>query len=90
MIKVFKVNCINDLSYEKTDYINGKTYFAYMKDSSIVVINENDRKSFCDMETCMYRHGHPYGFQKYFEVMDTFFVENKKELKAFIHNSTMD
>lgn len=83
MIKVYKSRCITNFSYEKSEFIAGELYFAYVLNKSIVVVNGEQNKGFCDIEKCMFRHGHPYGFQKHFEVLETSFVENKKQLKAF-------
>lgn len=83
MIKAFKAKCTKDLLYEKARFTSGEIYIAYVSDSKIVVLNEEFRKGFCDIEKCMFLHGHPYGFQKYFEVQEEFYVQNKKELKMF-------
>lgn len=88
MIKVFKVKCIKDLSYEKTQFNTGRLYLAYATDSRMTVVSGNDRKGFCDIEKCMFKHGHPYGFQKFFEVVDTFYAQNKKELKKLIKDNS--
>jgi hypothetical protein len=88
MIKVFKSKCIKNLSYEKTEFINEELYFAYVVGpNSINVINGENRKGFCNIEKCMFLHGHPYGFQKYFEILDTFYVKNKKQLRMLNQNS---
>ncbi|MFA1509984.1 hypothetical protein ACDN41_12210 [Priestia aryabhattai] len=81
MIKVYKSKCINNLSYDQTEFKSGELYFAYVIDSKIAVINGDSRKGFCNMEKCMLRHGHPYGFQKYFEVIDTLYAKNEKEIR---------
>lgn len=88
MIKMFKCKCINKLSYDKTEFIVDEFYFAYVIDSRItVLVSDNNRKGFCDIEKCMFKHGHPYGFQKYFEIIDTFYVENKKQIKTLFNKN---
>ena len=84
MIKVFELVCIKPLIYDKTVFVDGETYVGYKGDTGIAVINGEERKGFCDMDTCMYRHGHPYGFQKFFEIVKTGAVQNKKELREYI------